>query len=84
MFSQQFAEDEIIPSTPKSTLEFPHAKVICKRAEATKQFLEEESGQSTFHCPSIDDPDLSHQKAQKCHMKQGLMKSSKKKTERSY
>ena len=77
-FFQQFAEDEAIPPTSKFTPELPHAKVIHKRAEAAKQFLEEESSQSTFHCPSTDDPDPSHPKAPKCHIKQGPVKSSKK------
>ena len=60
-FSQQFAhasKNESTPSTSRSQLNLPHADVICKPAEAVKQFLEEEGdpedGQPTFHCPSAD------------------------------
>ena len=58
-FFQQFAcvsEDEATPSTStKFTPELPHNEIIHKRAEAAKQFLKEEGGQSAFHCPSTEE-----------------------------
>ena len=57
-FSQQFASvsgDKATPSTSRPKLNLPHAEVICKWAEAAKQFLDEEGdldgGQTSFHCP---------------------------------
>ena len=67
-----------IPSTSGSVLNLPHATVIYKQAEAAKQFLEEGSDQSTFHCPLSKGSDLRPCKTPKCHFKQGPMKSSKK------
>ena len=58
--------------------ELPHTEVICKRAEAAKQFLEE-GGQSTLHCPSTKEFEPSHHEAPKHHIKQGLVKSNKNK-----
>ena len=85
-FSQQFAcvsGDEVTPSTSKPQLNLPHVDVIHKQAEVMKQFLKEgdpESGQPTFHCPSTEDFESSHHEVaiQKCHIKQGPVKSSKK------
>ena len=57
------------PSTTKFTPELPHVKGICKRAEAAKQFLEEEGGQSTFLCPSTEKFEPSPHKAPKHHIK---------------
>ena len=80
-FSQQFAcgpGDGAIPSTSGSVLNLPHATVIHRQAEAAKHFLEEESDQSTFHCPLSKGSDLNPIKIPKHHIKQGPMKSSKK------
>ena len=76
-FFQQFVEDEAIPSTSKFTPELINVEVICKRAEAAKQFLEEEGGQSTFLCPSTEEFEPSPLEAPKCCIKQGPVKSSK-------
>ena len=54
---------EAIPSTSSSTPEPLLAEVILERAKAAKQYLEEEAAKST---------------PPKCHIKQGLVKSSKK------
>ena len=65
-FSQQLAcvsGDEATPSTSKPQLNLSHAEIICKEAEAAKQFLEEgdtEGGQSTFHCPLAEGFNLSY------------------------
>ena len=86
-FSQQFAcipGDEAMPSTSRPKLNLPHAEVICKWAEATKQFLEEEGdlegGQTSSPCPSAKGFRLSSHEATapKHHIKQGPVKSSKK------
>ena len=86
-FSQQFAyisEGESTPSTSRPKLNLPHAGVIHKWAEATKQFLEEEGdlegGQTSFSCPSTEVFDLSSLEvaAPKCCIKEGPEKSSKK------
>ena len=80
-FCQQFSyvsKDGATSSTSKSTLELPHTEVIHKRAEVAKQFLEEESGQSTFHCPTTEDSGPSHHEAPKHHIKHRPVKSSKK------
>ena len=85
-FFQQFAyvsEDKAIPSTSKFRQELLCTEVICKRAEAAKQFLEEEGGQSTFHCLSTEKFEPGHHEAPKHHIKQGLVKLSKK-MKRSY
>ena len=71
-FFQQFAsvsEDEATPSTPKFTPELPHAEIIHKRAEAAKQFLKEEGGQSAFHCLSTEEFEPSHHETPKHHIK---------------
>ena len=54
---------EAIPSTSSSTSEPLLANVILERAKAAKQYLEEEAAKST---------------PPKCHIKQGLVKASKK------
>ena len=80
-FSQQFAyvfEGEAMPSTSESVTKLPYAVVICRQAEAAKHFLEEGSGQSTFHRPLSEDSNPSPHEAPKCCIKQGLVKSSKK------
>ena len=84
-FSQQFAcasGHEATPSTSKPQLNFPPVDVICKWAEATKQFLEgdPEGGQPTFHCSSTEGFESSHHEVAipKCCIKQGPVKSSKK------
>ena len=86
-FSQQFAygpRDEATPSTSKPNLSFPNAEVICKWAEVAKHFLAEEGdlegGQTSFPCPSAEGFELSSHEAAapKCHIKQGLVKTSKK------
>ena len=48
------------------------------QAEAAKCFLEEGSEQPPFHCPLSGDPDPTPHETPKCHVKQGLAKSSKK------
>ena len=75
-FFQQFTEAEVIPSTSKFTPELPHVDVICKRAKAAKQLLEEESDKSMF--PFTEEYVHSPSEAPKCHMKQGPVKPSKK------
>ena len=83
-FFQQFTHvprDEATPSMSKSTLELPHTETIQQRPKAAKQFLEEESGQCpTFHCLSIEELEPSYHEAPKQQIKQGLVKSSKKKS----
>ena len=80
-FSQHFAyvsEGEAMPSTSGFVTKLPHAVVIHKWAEAAKHFLEEGSGQSTFHLPLFEDSAPSPHEATKHCVKQGLVKSSKK------
>ena len=47
-FFQQFAKPEAIPSTSTVTPELHHIDIICKKATAAKQFLEEEINKSIF------------------------------------
>ena len=82
-FFQQFTHvpiDESIPSTSKSPPEFPNYEIIQQKAQAAKQFLEEESGHGhTFHCPSPTlKPSHQEQEVSKQRIKQGPVKSSKK------
>ena len=82
-FFQQFTHvpiDESTPSTSKSPPEFPNYEIIQQRAQAAKQFLEEESGHGhTFHCPSPKlKPSDQEQEVSKWRIKQGHVKSSKK------
>ena len=71
-------------STSRPKLSLPHTQVICKWAEATKQFLGEEGdpkgGQTSFSWPSAESFRLSSHEAivPKHHIKQGPVKSSKK------
>ena len=83
-FSHQFAyisQGEATPSTSRPKLNLPHAKVICKWAEATKQFLEDggdlEGGQTSFTWPSTEGFELSSHEvaAPKHNIKQGPVNS---------
>ena len=77
-FLQQFANDEAISSTSKFTPELPHVDVICKRAKAAKQFLEEEGDKSMFPYLPTEECKPSPPEAPKHHIKQGPVKLSKK------
>ena len=84
-FSQQLlgvSSDDVIPYTSKQNL--PHEEEVRKWAEAAKQFFEEEQdlefSQTSLPCSKTGDLKLSSLEtpALKCHVKQGLVKSSKK------
>ena len=75
-FFQQFANVEAVPSTSKLTPDLPNTDVICKRAQAAKQFLKEESNQSIF--PISEEYVPCPPEAPKCHTKQVPVKCNKK------
>ena len=58
-----------------------HSPMLRQSASEQKMlnsFLEEGSEQLTFHCPASKDPDQSPHETQKCSVKQGPVKLSKK------
>ena len=75
-FSEQFGEIDTFPSTSKLTSTLPPSINIHERANAAKQFLEEDNKESTF--PFQGTQTHMAPPIPKCCLKQGPIKSSKK------